>query len=64
MQIVLDCEILGNILNCKSTGSEFLDFKFDETDLETFHHIFESDAHMEFKIRFFLPKIRMVNLLL
>ena len=63
-QIVLDCEIIGNILGCKSTGMDLSTFQINENDRETFHHIFESDENMEFKNRYFRPKARIVNLLL
>lgn len=62
--IVLDSDILGTILGCKSTGMNLSEFQINETDRETFHHIFESDDHMDFKNRFFRPKARIVNLLI
>ncbi|MDQ4222818.1 hypothetical protein RBK84_00290, partial [Pseudomonas aeruginosa] len=48
-QIVLNNEVLGNILGCKSTGLNILDFKIIEHDRETFHHNFESDSEFDFK---------------
>ena len=39
-------------------------FKIDEHDRETFHHIFERDDDFDFKNRIFRPKARIVNLLL
>lgn len=63
-RIVLNSDILGTILGCKSNGMNLSEFQLDETDREAFHHIFESDEHMEFKNRFFRPKARIVNLLI
>ena len=63
-QIVLNSEVLGNILGGKSMGLNLSDFKIDEHDRETFHHIFESDSEFDFKNRNFRPKARIVNLLL
>ena len=61
-QIVLDTDVLGTILECKSTGSNLSSFEIDETDRETFHNIFEEE--MDFKNKNFRPKARIVNLLL
>ena len=63
-QIVLDCEILGNILGCKYTGMNLSEFQINENDRETFHHIFEGDDNFEFKNRYFRPKARIINLLI
>src|SRR5574338_85283 len=63
-KIVLNCDLLGTILNCKSTEMDLSSFQIDEHDRETFHHIFEGDENFEFKNRNFRPKARIVNLLL
>ena len=63
-KIVLNCDLLGTILNCKNTGMDLSSFQIDEHDRETFHHIFERDENFEFKNQNFHPKARIVNLLL
>ena len=63
-QIVLNCDVLGAILNCKCTGMDLSNFNFNESDRETFHHIFESDENFDFINRNFRPKEKIVSLLL
>ena len=49
IRIVLNCDLLGTILNCKCTGMDLSNFKIDENDRETFHHIFEGNDNYELK---------------
>jgi len=62
-KIVLNCEILGIILDCKKWGIDLSSFEINEHYLETFHDIFEWDGNFEFKNHNFRPKARIVNLL-
>ena len=63
-RIVLNCDLLGTILNCKNTWMDLSSFNIDENDRETFHHIFEGNDNFNFKNWNFWPKARIVNLLL
>ena len=55
-KIILNCEILCSILNCKNLRMDLSNFNIDEHDRETFHHIFEGDDNFEFKNRNFVRK--------
>jgi len=62
VQIILNAEILGAILECKCTGEDLSKFEIKENDFETFHEIFEGE--MDFKNKNFRPKAKIVNLIL
>jgi len=53
--IVLNYEILGTILGCRSTGIYLSSFKIDEKNDEVFYEIFETDDHLEIKNWYFFP---------
>lgn len=48
-QNILNCEMLGNILGCKSNGMDLSNFKIDIYNREVLHDIFESGNDFEFK---------------